>query len=63
MMRTAERPTVTWHVEPGAPIPTDVADAAVRGVPIVAHVHNDAAIDGWAAELLESCSAVVRYGV
>lgn len=53
---------VEWHLgaEPG--IPVEVAAAAERGAPIVAHVPADANIDGWAAELLEECAAVVRYG-
>ena len=52
---------IDWHVEDGDEIPPAVADAAARGVPIVAHVREDAAIDAWAAELLEECATVVRY--
>lgn len=56
----APRP-VQWDVADGNTIPPAVAEAAARGLPIVAHVPDDAAIDGWAAELLEECCAVVRY--
>ncbi|HEX8122791.1 MAG TPA: hypothetical protein VF549_16175 [Solirubrobacteraceae bacterium] len=54
--------SVTWHVEREAAIPPDIADAAARGVPIVAHVPRDARIDGRVAELLDECAQVVRYG-
>ena len=57
---TSIRP-VQWDVGEGTTIPAAVADAAARGLPIVAHVPDDAAIDGWAAELLEECAQVVRY--
>lgn len=56
----APRP-IQWEVADGGTIPAAVADAAARGLPIVAHVPDDAAIDGRAAELLEECCAVVRY--
>jgi len=60
-MRFPDIPIVEWRLGAEAAIPAEVADAAARGVPIVAHVARDAAIDGWAAELLEECAAVVRY--
>ena len=53
---------IEWHVAPGVGIPADVQAAAARGIPIVAHVRVDAPIDGWAAELLDECVTVVRYG-
>ena len=53
---------VQWHVSPEGAIPDDVAAAAARGLPIVAHLRRDAPIDGLVAELLEECAAVVRYG-
>jgi hypothetical protein len=52
---------IDWHLDDDGTIPPAVADAAARGVPIVAHVRDDAAIDAWAAELLEECATVVRY--
>ncbi len=52
---------VDWHVSDDGTIPEAVADAAIRGRPIVAHLHDDAPIDALAAELLEQCSSVVRY--
>jgi hypothetical protein len=58
-MRTPE--AIDWHVSDDGRIPAGVADAAARGVPIVAHVREDAAIDAWTAELLEECASVVRY--
>jgi hypothetical protein len=57
---TAPRP-IQWELDDEGTIPVAVAEAAARGLPIVAHVPDDAAIDGWAAELLEECCAVVRY--
>ena len=56
------REYVEWRVDHDSPIPAEVAAAAARGVPIVAIVPAGAAIDGWAAELLEECAEVVRYG-
>jgi hypothetical protein len=47
--------SVTWHVDREAGIPPDVAEAATRGIPIVAHVPADAPIDGRVAELLDEC--------
>jgi hypothetical protein len=52
---------VDWHVTDGGGIPPAVVEAAERGVPIVAHVAQDAPLDAWAAELLEECATVVRY--
>jgi hypothetical protein len=61
MLRTETDP-LEWHVAPDGPIPAEVAAAAERGRPIVAHLRGDLAIDGWVAELLEECASVVRYG-
>ena len=61
-MRFADPSPLDWHVDAGGGIPAEVAAAAARGVPIVAHLAPGAAIDGWVAELLEECAAVVRYG-
>lgn len=61
-MRRADTAPVEWHLDAEGGIPAEVAAAASRGLPIVAHVGPDARIDGWAAELLEECAAVVRYG-
>lgn len=61
-MLTAETAPVDWHLGADAAIPAEVAAAAAHGRPIVAHLASDAHIDGWAAELLEECVAVVRYG-
>ena len=61
-MRLSDTAPIEWHVRAEDGIPADVAAAAAHGVPIVAHVAPDARIDGWAAELLEECVAVVRYG-
>ena len=62
-MRSADSAPVDWHVRPDASIPPEVAAAAAEGLPIVAHLSVGAFIDGWAAELLEECVSVVRYGV
>ena len=61
-MRTADTSPVQWHVRPDGTIPDDVAAAAERGLPIVAHLPPDARLVSWVAELLEECAAVVRYG-
>ncbi|MDQ3740257.1 MAG: hypothetical protein M3389_04855 [Actinomycetota bacterium] len=60
-MRRTDTSPVLWHVGPDGAIPDDVAAAAARGLPIVAHLGRDASIDALAAELLEECAAVVRY--
>ena len=60
-MQVADK-QIEWHVAPGVGIPADVQAAATRGIPIVAHVRADAPIDGWVAELLDECAAVVLYG-
>jgi len=51
---------VEWRVDDGDGIPPEVSAAAARGVPVVALVPEDAAIDGPAAELLDECAAVIR---
>ena len=51
---------VEWRVGDDSHIPPEVSAAAARGVPIVALVPADAAIDAQAAELLEECAAVFR---
>ena len=61
-MRFADTHPVEWHLRPDAAIPAEVAAAAADGRPIVAHLSRGAFIDGWAAELLEECVSVVRYG-
>jgi hypothetical protein len=62
-MRSPSSEHVEWHVHrEDDRVPEAVADAAARGVPIVAHVPRDAPLDGWMAELLEECAAVIRYG-
>ena len=61
-MRSASPPAVEWHVCGDGHIPAEVADAAARGVPIIAHVARGVPIDGFIAELLEECATVVRYG-
>ncbi len=53
---------VEWRVGEESGIPPEVTAAAARGVPVVALVRDDAAIDGHAAELLDECAAVVRSG-
>ena len=53
-------PFVEWLVDRDSRIPSEVAAAAARGVPIVAIVPSDVPIDARAAELLEECAAVVR---
>ena len=60
-MRPPEISPVEWHVGLDAGIPAEVAAAAERGLPIVAHVPRGAALDHWAAELLEECASVIRY--
>ena len=55
-------PFLEWRVGRDSSVPPEVADAAARGVRILAIVPPDAPIDGWAAELLEECAEVVRYG-
>ena len=61
-MRIADNEPVEWHIRADPVIPAEVAAAAAHGVPIVAHLSPGAFIDGWAAELLEECVSVVRYG-
>ena len=57
-----QRPFLEWRVGRDASVPPEVANAAQRGIPILAIVPKDAPIDGWAAELLEEYAEVVRYG-
>ena len=59
---TPQSPFFEWRVGRDSSVPPEVADAAMRGVPIRAIVTKDVPIDGWAAELLEECAEVVRYG-
>ena len=60
-MRLPETSPVEWHVGRDAGIPAEVAAAAERGDPIVAHVPRGAPLDAWAAELLEEHASVIRY--